>query len=82
MKRVLYLAAAALVALLISVPVAMAQGTTAPKVETSVFMEKTMEKTQPLPSSGGPALSSVLLPATALLVGSGVIAYAVLRRRR
>jgi hypothetical protein len=80
MKRVLYLAAAALVALLISVPVAMAQGTTAPKVV--IEETKTMEKTQPLPSSGGPALGSVLLPATALLVGSGVIAYAVVRRRR
>ena len=77
MKRVVYLAAAALVALLILAPVAMAQGTTGMMKE-----EIKMEKTQPLPSSGGPAVSSVLLPATALLVGSGVIAYAVMRRRR
>jgi len=34
-----------------------------------------------LPQSGGPAVSSVLLPAGALLLGSGVVAYAVLRRR-
>jgi hypothetical protein len=31
-----------------------------------------------LPSSGGPA---VLLPAAALLLGSGVLTYAILRRR-
>jgi hypothetical protein len=36
-------------------------------------------KTQaPLPGSGGPA---ILLPAAALLLGSGVLTYAVLRRR-
>src|SRR5215218_9138224 len=32
----------------------------------------------PVPSSGG---SSILLPATALLVGSGILSYAILRRR-
>ena len=79
MKRVVYLAAAALVVLLVLAPAAMAQGTQ-PKMV--IEETKTMEKTQPLPSSGGPALGSVLLPATALLVGSGVIAYAVVRRRR
>lgn len=31
-----------------------------------------------LPSSGGPA---ILLPAAALLLGSGILTYAVLRRR-
>jgi Cu-Zn family superoxide dismutase len=37
----------------------------------------------PLPKSGGPAIgSSVVLPAAALLLGSGILAYAVLRRRR
>ena len=75
MKKLVYLAAAALVAMLILAPAAMAQGTK--------MMEETvkMEKTQPLPSSGGPAVGSVVLPAAALLVGSGVLAYAVLRRR-
>ena len=75
MKRVVYLVAAALVALLMLAPAAMAQGT--------MMMEETMmmQKTQPLPSSGGPAVGSILLPAAALLVGSGVLAYAVLRRR-
>jgi hypothetical protein len=81
MKRVVYLAMAALVALLILVPSAMAQDTTAPKakMEQTVKMEKTME--EPLPKSGGPQVVSVLLPAAALLVGSGILAYAVLRRR-
>jgi len=36
----------------------------------------------PLPKSGGPALESVLLPAAALLLGFGILAYAVVRPRR
>ncbi len=79
MKRVVYLAMAALVAMLILVPAAMAQE------EMTVMQEETMmmETTQPLPKSGGPAIgsTSVLLPAAALLLGSGVLAFAVLRRR-
>ena len=35
----------------------------------------------PLPPTGGLALNSVLLPATVLLIGSGVLGYALLRRR-
>jgi plastocyanin len=35
----------------------------------------------PLPPSGGLVTPSVLLPAVALLLGSGVLGYAVLRRR-
>jgi len=35
----------------------------------------------PLPKSGGPTPLSALLPAAALVVGSGMLAYAVLRRR-
>jgi hypothetical protein len=77
-KRLIYLATAALVAMLILVPAAMAQ-------DTQMVMEETMmmETTQPLPKSGGPMLGSpsVLLPAAALLLGSGVLAFAVLRRR-
>ena len=38
------------------------------------------EQAQPLPASGGAVTLSGLLPAAALLVGSGVLAYAVLRR--
>ena len=73
MKRLIYLAAATLVAVLILVPTAMAQ--------TEMTVE--MEKTQPLPKSGGPAIGSpsVLLPTAVLLMGAGVLGYAVLRRR-
>ncbi len=80
MKRVIYLAMVALVALMILVPPAMAQQTgPKAKVEETVKIER--EVTAPLPPSGGPAVGSVLLPAAALLVGSGILAYAILRRR-
>ena len=79
MKRVVYLAMAALVAMLILVPTAMAQE------EMTVMQEETMimETTEPLPKSGGPAIGSpsLLLPAAALLLGAGVLGYAVVRRR-
>jgi hypothetical protein len=76
MKRVLYLVMVALVAMLILVPTAMAQG------EMTVEQEIQMEGTQPLPKSGGvPVVGSILLPAAALLVGGGVLGYAILRRR-
>ena len=76
MKRLTYLVTAALVAMLVFVPSAMAaQG----------VMEETrmVEATMPLPASGGVGLSdpAVLLPAVALLLGAGVLGYAVLRRR-
>ena len=78
MKRLVYLATAALLALMILVPTAMAQ-------EKTTMIEETMmmESTQPLPASGGPVLGSpsILLPAAALLLGSGVLTFAVLRRR-
>jgi hypothetical protein len=75
-KRLLYLAMVALVAMLILVPTAVAQEQT-----VEVKQEMTVEKD--LPPSGGPAigLGAVLLPAVALLVGGGVLGYAVLRRR-
>jgi TRAP-type C4-dicarboxylate transport system permease small subunit len=72
MKRVVCLAVAALVAMLILVPTAMAQ-------EQTIMVEETMVKD--LPKSGGLATGSMVLPAAALLVGSGVLAFAVLRRR-
>ena len=75
MKRVLYLVMVALVAMLILVPTAMAQG------EMTVEQEIQMEGTQPLPKSGGVPVGSILLPAAALLVGGGIVGYAVLRRR-
>ena len=79
MKRVVYLAVAALVALMILVPTAGAQEYAPMKVEQTVEIKT--EGYAPLPPSGGPAASSVLLPAAALLVGSGILAYAILRRR-
>lgn len=69
MKRITLLATAALVAMLILVPMAMAQ-TPAPEPAP----------VEPLPPSGGLANPSVLLPAAALLLGSGVLGYAILRR--
>ena len=150
MKRVLYLALVALVAMLIMVPTSMAQEQEAPEIaeeqvedpqepleenvaegqqeaafeeqveaqqgfdltpqqeaalepqaelegvepeaaapplpEAQPKMEGTMmtkETTSPLPSSGGIGIGSpsVLLPAAALLLGGGILGYAVLRRR-
>lgn len=53
--------------------------------ETTVMGEPTMMggTTQPLPKSGGPVVGgpSVLLPAAALLLGAGVLGFAILRRR-
>ncbi len=74
MKRVLYLAVAALVAMLILVPTAMAQEQT-----IEVKQEVTVEKD--LPTSGGVGAGALILPAAALLIGAGVLGYAVLRRR-
>jgi hypothetical protein len=77
-KRLLYLAMVALVAMLILVPTAAAQEQT-----IEVQREVQMEGTAPLPPSGGPSigLGAVALPAAALLIGAGVLGYAVLRRR-
>jgi hypothetical protein len=84
MKRAIFLATAALLLMLVLAPVAMAQETT-PMMEETPMTEGTpmMEETTPmaeddLPESGGPA---ILLPAAALLLGSGVLTYAILRRR-
>ena len=76
MKRVIYLVMVALVAMLILVPTAMAQ-------EDTMMMEKetTVTMEGDLPKSGGVPVGSILLPAAALLVGGGILGYAVLRRR-
>jgi hypothetical protein len=75
-KRLLYLVMVALVAMLILVPTAVAQ-------EMTVEREVMIEGTAPLPPSGGPSIGfgAVALPAAALLIGAGVLGYAVLRRR-
>ena len=74
MKRLLYLVMAALVAMLILAPTAMAQ-----EMEAEVKQEMTVEKD--LPKSGGVGPAPLFLPAAALLIGGGVLGYAVLRRR-
>jgi hypothetical protein len=76
-RKLVYLATAAVVALLILVPTALAQTT----VQRTTLEQITTPSTSPLPESGGLAVGSVVLPAAALLLGSGVLAYAVLRRR-
>ncbi len=76
MKKIVLLATAALVAMLILVPTALAQET---MIESTTMVEQTMME-EDLPTSGGPS-PSVLLPAGALLLGTGVLAFAVLRRR-
>jgi hypothetical protein len=65
----------ALVAMLILVPTAMAQETMMMEKETTVTMEGD------LPKSGGVLVGSIVLPAAALLVGGGIVGYAILRRR-
>ena len=106
MKRIVYLATAAFVAMLILVPAALAQdavpGDDHPYLPEPnavvVGSHEELERiagqpvpsqppasqppaSQPLPKTGGPSVVSVILPAAALLlVGSGVLAYAVLRR--
>jgi hypothetical protein len=67
---------AAVVAMLILVPGAFAQGTVQQKIET----ETTVLQPTGGGAVGGPA---VILPAAAaLLMGAGVLTYAVVRRRR
>lgn len=74
MKRASFLATAALLAMLVLMPMAMAQDTT-----MMTGMETTSgEQAGDIPPSGGPA---ILLPAAALLLGSGILTYAILRRR-
>ena len=105
MKRILYLATAALVAMLILMPAALAQRDMVPGdddphspepnavvVGSHEELEQIVGQPVPsqhpgeppeqggLPKTGGPSVG-VILPAAALvLVGSGVLAYVVLRR--
>jgi hypothetical protein len=84
-ERVVYLVIGALVAMLILMPTATAQDedTMMPEQNVVVVEEAELEQIagQQLPKSGGLPASSVLLPATALLLGSGVLTYAILRRK-
>jgi hypothetical protein len=84
-KRTIYLAMVALVASMILVSPALAQDEDTMMPERNAVtvgsVEEITQAAPPLPNSGGPAGGSVLLPAAALLLGSGVLGYAVLRRR-
>jgi len=92
-RRTIYLATAALVAMLILVPTALAQEDTVlgdddpllPEPNVVVVGEDELVKIagQPLPKTGGPEImgTSVILTAS-LLLGAGIVVYAVLRRRR
>ena len=80
-QKIVLLVTAALVAMLILVPTAMAQDTLPASGGQTVMQEETVIREQTLAPSGGLSAPSVLLPAAALLLGTGVVAYAVLRRR-
>ena len=69
MKRAIILVTVALAAMLIFAPMGLAQETT---------MVMSGSPSAKVPESGGPA---ILLPAAALLLGSGILTYAILRRR-
>ena len=78
MKRAIFLAMAALLAMLILVPMALAQDTMMTVMETTMATVPPSGGGGGIPESGGPA---ILLPAAALLLGSGILTYAILRRR-
>ena len=113
MKRIVYLAIAALLALLIVAPAALAQDNNDMMMGESTMMDQSMmEKNmmtssnmmdqgsmvqpkmmdqgsmaqpkmmQQMPNTGGPSLGLWLLPAAALLVGTGLMGGYVVRQRR
>jgi hypothetical protein len=70
MKRAIFLATLVLVLVLVLAPVALAQSPTPSPSPT------------PLGPTGGMNIgTSIALPAAALLLGSGILTYAILRRR-
>ena len=75
-KKLLYLVGAAVVAMLILMPGAFAQGT----MEHTMHMETTVLQPTGGGPIGGPAL--VLPAAAALILGAGILTYAVVRRHR
>jgi hypothetical protein len=78
MRKAIFLATICLLAMLIFAPVALAQDETTPAGATPAGATPAGKTPAGLAPSGGPA---ILLPAAALLLGSGVLTYAILRRR-
>ena len=98
MKRAIFLATAAFLAMLILVPMALAQDSTVVFPDSTVIDGTTFMFSgvgggnlgttavdgipaggpTPTPTTGGPA---ILLPGAALLLGSGILTFAILRRR-
>ncbi|CAA9453332.1 MAG: Thiol peroxidase, Bcp-type [uncultured Rubrobacteraceae bacterium] len=81
MRKIVLLATAALVAMLILVPTAIAQESTLPASGGQTLPASGGQTSDPLPASGGLTAPSALLPAAALIMGSGIVAYAIVRRR-
>jgi hypothetical protein len=96
MTRAMFLATAALLAMLILAPMAMGQGTTVLGGGTTFFSgggggggpPASGSAPSSVQSGGGGGLqtpatggSAILLPAAVLLLGSGILTYAFLRRR-
>jgi len=75
-KRAIFLATAGLLAMLIMAQMALAQGVTT-HVDYAITTASPAPN-PPLEDTGGPA---ILLSAAALLLGSGILTYAILRRR-
>jgi predicted outer membrane protein len=71
MNRTIFLVTIALVLMLMLAPMALAQTPTPTPTPTPVAAE--------LASGGNPAM---LLPGAALLLGAGMLTYAIVRRRR
>jgi hypothetical protein len=87
MKRVVFLAMVALLAMLILVPMAVGQGPGNTTLVTTyqgpsaggILLTTGAGPSAPgIPPSGGPP---ILLPVASLLLGSGILTYAILRRR-
>ena len=81
LKKIVFLATAAVVAMLILVPAAIAQESTLPASGGQTLPASGGQTSEPLPASGGLTSPSALLPAAALIMGSGIVAYALVRRR-
>ena len=115
MRKLLYLVALSMMALVLYAPAAMAQDVDCPQLtfeEAQAILaadpsdpnrldadgdgiacdrsntlpsqpkvEEQPQESQSLPATGGPMAPSVLLVASALLLGSGVMSYTLLRRR-